>query len=177
MMVQLCVYSRHGWTNARVFLWKWNQWPCIVSFQTVVMSIVILFLSCIKEWINNGDADGLVRYASPVHLQLTHWAIPNHASLFSSYQWVNSAIDDSDFISNLTASLHLQVPRHLTTVKLMTEKQDNFVLLACDSVLHIGWRHQKWLTRVGKMSLPFEWFAGNRSISQMLEPCRWLVAN
>ena len=116
------------------------------------MSIVIPFLSCIKEWINNGDANGLVRYASPVHLQLTHWAIPNHASIFSSYQWVNSAIDDSDFIPNLTASLHLQVPRHLTTVKLMTEKQNNFVSLACDSVLRIGWRHQKWLTRVGKIN-------------------------
>ena len=43
------------------------------------------------------------------------------------------AIADSDFIPHLIASLHLQVPRHLTTLKLMIEKEDNF---------WIGWRHQ-----------------------------------
>ena len=32
------------------------------------------------------------------------------------------AIVDSDFIPNLIASLHLQMLRHLMTVKLMTEK-------------------------------------------------------
>ena len=32
------------------------------------------------------------------------------------------AIADSDFIPKLIASLHLQVPRHLTTVELMIEK-------------------------------------------------------
>ena len=32
------------------------------------------------------------------------------------------AITDSDFIPNLIASPHPQMPRHLTTVKLMTEK-------------------------------------------------------
>ena len=32
------------------------------------------------------------------------------------------AIADSDFIPNLIASLHPQLPQHLTTVKLMTEK-------------------------------------------------------
>ena len=45
------------------------------------------------------------------------------------------AIADSDFIPNLIASLHLQVPRHLTTVKLMIKKYDNFVPLACDSLV------------------------------------------
>ena len=39
------------------------------------------------------------------------------------------------------------MPRHLTTVKLMTESK---TILACDSLLCSGWRHQKWLTRVGK---------------------------
>ena len=32
------------------------------------------------------------------------------------------AIADSDFIPNSIASLHLQVPKHLTRINLMTEK-------------------------------------------------------
>ena len=73
-------------------------------------------------------------------LNLRHHGAPDYVSQIL-------AIADSHFITNLIASLHLQVPRHLTTVKLMTESK---TILACDSLLCIGWRHQKWLTRVGK---------------------------
>ena len=60
----------------------------------------------------------------------------------------------------LSASLRGQLM--LVTVKLMTENKTIFLhCRACDSLLWIGWRQQKWLTRIGKILPHFGWLAGN----------------
>ena len=111
------------------------QQLAVATLYKTWMDILSLSYRFVTLFMNNGYfhiKNGYFPFASQVPLPFIQWTSKHRIARYTALNWwhhgapdyVNRicAFADSDFIPNLVASLHLQVSRHLTTVKFMTEK-------------------------------------------------------